>query len=168
MLLGDVTKDQLEHYFFVEALRVKQVARLCSCNVRIIRQYMKQYSIKLDPSIWYNQPSHYLRKLLVQGVKFTPRQESIVVGCILGDGSLYKSDGSINANLMFSQKISRKRYVEWLRDELQPFVPHPVSESSTTANGIKHFNANIHTVYHSEFTRFRNLFYPSCYENART
>jgi len=83
-----------------------------------------------------------------------------MVGSILGDGSLLV--GTRNSQLRIAQSIKHKSYVEWLREELQPFVSRPVHlgtiELKTT--GKDYGYAQFSPVYYSEFTRFRDLFYP--------
>lgn len=157
----DITKEQLEYYFFTEALSLKQAAERYRCSAYTIRRRVKEYNIKLDPSIWskgYMSP--YLRKLLVQGVELTPRQESIVVGCVLGDGCLQVVNTNGNACLEFEQTYKRKGYVEWLREELQPFVPRPLAKYTGYAFGVESTSVRLGTVFHPEFTRFYSMFYP--------
>lgn len=138
----DITKEQLEHDFFVEALSIYQVAKKHNCSDYPIKRRVKEYGIYLDPSVWGVGTSHYVRKLLIDKVILTPRQISILVGCILGDGCL---DGSTrNASLQFSQKYSREGHVEWVRDEFQPFAPKQVYKSTTKGWG-KLFSIELET-----------------------
>lgn len=158
MARNDVTKSQLGHYFFIEALSVKQVAKECCCDVGTIRRRLDMYGIELDPNIWYPGARDYVRKLLVYRVKLTPRQESIVVGCVLGDGYLNKS--TRNAMLYFSQTVRRCNSVSWLQKELQPFTPGSVCEFTTvTVTGVMSITAYMYTVHHPEFTKFHKMFY---------
>lgn len=138
---NDITKEQLEYDFFVEALGVYQVAKKHNCSWAPIKRLVKKYGIELDPNIWGVGTSQYVRKLLIDKVVLTPRQISILIGCVLGDGSinLNKSSKSKNAKLQFSQKISCKGYVEEIRNVFQPFVPHPVHTTTTRGWGKRLF-----------------------------
>ncbi len=138
----NITEEMLRCNFFIEALSINQVARKYACSYLTIKYHLEVYGIYLDPEIWYTGgTSSHVRKLLLQGDKFTPRQVSILVGLVLGDGHINK--GRRNSQLQFEQAIRRKGYVQWIRDELQPFTPHPVHKTTTRGWGGKLFDVDV-------------------------
>lgn len=156
----DISKEQLEKYFFEDAMSVAQVAREFGCDGNTIRRRLQGYGIELDPGFWYRGASQYARKLYLQGVKFTSRQESIVVGTVLGDSHLNKRRRNRYASLYLSQCIKHREYVDWMWEGLQPFFTAPVYIVSQIMNGAYHYYARLHTIRYPEFDRFHTMFYP--------
>jgi len=169
MKIDTITKEQLQAYFYEQGMSTYQVAKEFNCRPSTVERRLQRHHIDLDPNIWGINTSQAVRLLLLQGAKLTRRQQSIVVGSILGDGCLSTGNGK-HACLICMQCIARRGYVEWLQEELRPFTSSPISTPTTNikaSNKMRHSflsksykHARFHTVQCSEFTRFYNLFYP--------
>ena len=146
-----LTKEQLEHDFFVLGLTQKQVAVKYNCYVGTVYRYQKKYSILSDNLFKWSSPK--TKQLLIQGAVLSSIQKSIVVGSLLGDGHVHKSGHiqSRNANFTCSQCISRKSYLEWKHETLLPFS-RPIYYMK------KEKAVMFDTVCYKAFTEYYNLF----------
>jgi hypothetical protein len=57
-----------------------------------------------------------------QSLFLTQEQKSVLVGSILGDGTLRLGERAINANFKVEQGLAQKDYVFWKYDIFQPWV----------------------------------------------
>lgn len=80
-------------------------------------------------------------------------QKCVLVGKILGDGSIISNIAKSNYRLQVEQKRDHKEYVEWLVDIFYDWVLSPPRYMPT------HRSWKFRTISHKEFTFFRNLFY---------
>jgi len=155
MKLNYVTKKELEIALLQEGVSINQLAKDHGCSWITMRDWIREYGIEYDHKI-AALPSQAVRKLFLNKTKLTDRQISIVVGTILGDGSIQKNRGGRNAYLATSQCARRKAYVEWKAKELRPFVTRSLRKAGT----IAHPAYIMDTVYHEEFTFFFDMFRP--------
>jgi hypothetical protein len=104
--------------------------------------------------------------------KLTKKQIDILMGCLLGDGSLSnpESNGSINSRFSFCQKASNKERVEEIAGILHPFSSKvkiekgwkPIKSFQNYINHDKNevlFRATMYTCSHPAFTQLRNEWY---------
>ena len=61
-------------------------------------------------------------------MRLTPRQRSIIVGAILGDGHLESQDHGRTFRLKVEHSSHQRSYVDWLYDQLRPIVGTPPRE----------------------------------------
>ena len=146
------TKEQLEHDFFTLLLNKREVAVKYGYSPYTIGTWLREWDIKRLDVIKYNSSSQ-VRKLRLAGTVLTDRQKSIIVGSILGDGSISKMDhvATKSARLYIGQKDSRKEYLVWLGEELQPFL-RKISRR-------KQGNYLLATICHPVFNKFYDLFW---------
>ncbi len=87
----------------------------------------------------------------VKRLRFTPFEREIVIGCLLGDGTLSKSGKEYR--LRVEHQAAHREYVEWKYNQLQRFC--------VTASQFlqQHQSYRFGTVGHPELTRLRTLFY---------
>ena len=55
-------------------------------------------------------------------IHFTPKQQSLIVGSLLGDATMRMGKGAINANFKIEQGLMQKEYVLWKYEILKPLV----------------------------------------------
>jgi len=149
-----VSKEQLEHDFFILGLSQNQVCKKYNCREDAIRRRMREFNIVLDPSL--KRTSQQQRILLLTKTELSMRQQSILVGSILGDSHIGKLLGvqTKNANISFSQCIRRKEYLEWKLQELVPFSRFLCIDKSGEG-------CSFETIRHPIFNVFYDLFVKS-------
>ena len=93
-----------------------------------------------------------------RGIKsLTKRQRAIVIGKILGDGTIEKNGNY--SRLRVCQSDKQKDYVYWLYEELKPFVTNNIrtSKASGYRNSRDQFRFDTYSL--QVFEEYRNLFY---------
>jgi hypothetical protein len=160
----DVTKENLENDFFKLGLSRLQAAKKYDTTLFRIQSKMDAFDIKLNPLI-KDISSQYVRLLYINNVQLTDKQESLLVGSILGDGSFVKT---IERTAAFSiwQRADRKSYLEWIKEELQPFTPNSVKECTIKPKPDKEGNTRksskavyLQTTHYIAFDKFLEMFY---------
>lgn len=90
---------------------------------------------------------------LRQKLKLSDWQKSVLIGKILGDGSLVPTFTGKNFRLKIEQQVKHREYVEWTEQIFHSWV----------ISGIKFIASNnslgFRTISHPELTMFRNKFY---------
>lgn len=147
----DIPLETFQHLY--EKFNPVQIAQLYQVRPDRVWDYLKRNGIKkIAPWERLNLPN-----------QLTATQQEILVGNLLGDGSLQK----VNANASFSFTQSRQRagYVRWLKNRLEPFVsPRGIAFATQTypykgkqkISYIVRFFTHCHPI----FTQFHKLFYP--------
>lgn len=89
------------------------------------------------------------------------KQKSVLVGSMLGDGTLQVGKGAVNANFKTEQGLEQKKYVWWKYKIFRPWVFTPPKISYRyTENRIKYPKSLwFRTVRHPLITKFHQLFY---------
>src|SRR3990167_6953587 len=96
------------------------------------------------------------------GIHPTQRQEQIILGCLLGDGTLTKPTNGLNYHFSVSHADSQRGYFNWMADELRSLV-----SSIATYTRFDHrcgkFQTTIrlNTITCPYFSRLRDLTYPA-------
>ena len=91
----------------------------------------------------------------------TQEQRSVLVGSILGDGTLRLGAGAVNANLKIEQGLAQKDYVVWKYNIFRPWVfTEPKISYRYNESGEKYAKSWwFRTVRHPILTRFHKKFY---------
>ena len=89
------------------------------------------------------------------------QQHSLIVGTLLGDGTLRVGSGAINANLKIEQGLAQQEYVWWKYHILKPFVfTGPKISYRYRENGEKYRKSLwFRTIRHQSLTAFHKRFY---------
>ena len=95
----------------------------------------------------------------------TDEQKSLIVGSMLGDGTLRVGEGAVNANLKIEHGLAQQDYVWWKYNILKPLVfTGPKISYRYKENGDKYAKSLwFRTIRHPEITDFHKRFY----ENGR-
>jgi len=158
-LLRMITEEELRDLLFNKYMTPAGIGVLYKVDNQTVERAIDILGIELDKEIWYRGSSPKQRELFSKGIKLTDRQHQIIVGNLLGDGSICKSGKS--AYFSISQNRAHKEYIDWLYEELLPFS-RAVSETSNTDENGKEFYGNcLQTISTPEFLEYRNLFYPN-------
>lgn len=120
--------------------------------------WMRKYKIPTRPST--QSIYHELRDTM-----FSKHQIDLIIGSVLGDGSLRIPRRGKTA--MFSEKHSEKQkaYLEWKRDLLKPFVKSDLYKEETKNHVISSIDCVVDNSYsfrsisHPMLTEIYNIFY---------
>lgn len=96
-------------------------------------------------------------------LSLTPDQVSILIGSILGDGTLRLAKGAINANFKVEQGLVQKDNVFWKYNNFKEWVLTPPKISYRYNNERIKYKKSwwFRTFNHPEITYFQKLFYPN-------
>ncbi len=95
----------------------------------------------------------------------TPSQRQMLLGTLLGDGSVLRRPGGINAYYSIAHGIKQEDYCRLKAEVLKNFVrsmPRLIEDKM----GRKH-KCRFSTVAHTEFTLLRAMCYPYCHERKK-
>lgn len=95
-------------------------------------------------------------------LKLNSQQMSVIVGSMLGDGTIQTGKNAINSNLKIEQCLAQKEYVFWKYSFFKEWVSTPPKLSYRyTEDRIKYQKSWwFRTVRHPEITVLRKYFYP--------
>jgi len=100
-------------------------------------------------------------KVIKSTLKINPQQRSLIIGSILGDGTLRIGSKAINANLKIEHGLPQKEYVFWKYSILRPFVFTEPKVSYRYRENRKRYAKSwwFRTVRHPLITEFYKQFY---------
>jgi len=118
------------------------------------------------------ETKHWQKKwiLIKKSLDLTPRQKSVIIGSLLGDGTMRTGKKAKNANLKIEHGLEQKEYVGWKYDILKPFVfTEPKISYRYRENSKKYLKSWwFRTIRHPILTRIYNQFYlGEGYRNGR-
>lgn len=100
-----------------------------------------------------------------QELVLKPKQHHLIVGLLLGDGSMRCPGRSHHANLTVEHGAAQKEYVWWKYERFKEWVLTPPNE----IRRIYHKDSNrmlvswrFSTITHAAFTNYYKLFYRDC------
>ena len=137
---------------------VAVVAAFLGIPYSTVYSWYKKDNIQLQPSCMtvYQE---------LREVELNKTHRSVILGSILGDGSLLKNKGAKNARLQIGHCTKQYGYLMWKKDLLAPFVhrvtkaedpgPKVICGVNSYCNGYYFIN----TVVHPQITEYRNKFY---------
>ena len=100
-----------------------------------------------------------LLKDYLKTIQFTPLMAEVLVGIMLGDGTLQRNGGT-NCFLKYDQGYANRLVVQLVYLIFEPYVGKPPSIRYKTVNGErKEHSVWFRTFRFKEFTRYQNLFY---------
>lgn len=96
-----------------------------------------------------------------RGLSLTQRQISILVGSLLGDGTLIVGKNAINANFKTEQGLRQKDYVFWKYEQFKEWVTTPPKISVRYDEKRVPYEKSwwFRTIRHPNITLFHKLFY---------
>lgn len=90
-------------------------------------------------------------------ISINPNQEQLIVGTLLGDGCLYRSDKRHNYRLCIGQCEKQSEYFIWKYEMLQPFINTYHTSIDKRGNSVM---LQASTIVHPQLNKFGNMFYP--------
>lgn len=97
--------------------------------------------------------------------EFSHSQKSLLIGSILGDGSLTQGKDCKNARFVERHGEKQKEYLIWKRNMLKPFTKSKIYEAKGGTHEITDVNCKTEksymfsTISHPYLTELRNIFY---------
>lgn len=97
------------------------------------------------------------------GLMLSKYQVSVLVGSLLGDGTLRTGKGAVNANFKVEHGLRQKDYVLWKYEMFREWVMTPPKISVRYDENRIPYQKSwwFRTVRHPEITMFRKKFYPN-------
>jgi hypothetical protein len=134
------------------------VASYLSIPYSTIYSWYKKEGIKLLPSCMtiYEE---------LREVELSPTHKSVVLGSILGDGSLLKNRRSKNARLQIGHCTKQLGYLKWKKELLNPFVKRITlaeKPGKKIIQGKDSYSSGyyfINTIAHPGITKYFNKYY---------
>ncbi len=157
------TKDLLYDLYSRKKLSIGQIAKKLKIGKTSVKRYLKRYKIKIRSS----KEGQKLR--LQQDGKFggyikeklTDRQKQLLIGTLLGDGTLYLDKRGTNARIKIQHSRKDRGYLKFKHSILKNFVTGKIiQERQFNKKAGKYYSSLVFiTITHPEFSRFRELFY---------
>lgn len=152
-------RDKLHDLYVSRKLSMSKIASMYNVSTMTIRAWLKKNNIQTRPS------THNVYKELKQ-TPFGKDQQSLIIGSILGDGSLTQRRDCKNARFTERHGEDQKDYTVWKKNKLKPFTKSNLEIS----DGGKHIISGVKcvvgksykftTISHPWLTDLRSLFYP--------
>lgn len=138
---------------------VGKVSAFLGIPYSTVYAWYKDYKIALPPSCMtiYDE---------LRMTPFSEQQKSVVLGSVLGDGSLQKSKRAKNARLQIGHSDLQLDYLKWKKDLLAPFVSRLTRAEGpgpTIICGVKSYSNGytlLNTIVHPDITNYYNRY---CY-----
>lgn len=94
-------------------------------------------------------------------LELTSTQASILIGSLLGDGTLRLGERAVNANFKIEHGLSQKIYVSWKYDHFKKWVLTPPKISYRYRKNGERYEKSwwFRTIRHPKITLFHKLFY---------
>ena len=91
----------------------------------------------------------------------SPKQKSVIIGSLLGDGTMRVGKGARNANFKIEHGLEQKEYVDWKYSILSPLVFTEPTISYRYTKDRKKYPKSwwFRTIRHPLFTKIYNKFY---------
>jgi len=137
---------------------VGKVSSYLSIPYSTVYSWYKKYDIELLPSCMtiYEE---------LRSIDFSDIHKSVLLGSILGDGSLLKNRRSKNARLQIGHCTKQLDYLKWKKELLNPFVKKVTlaeKPAPKIINGKKSWSSGyyfINTIAHPDVTKYYNKYY---------
>ena len=151
-------KNLLYDLYINKELSLSKIASMYNVTSMTIRKWLHNNSINTRPStrVIYND---------IRKIDFTDLQKSLLVGSILGDGSVIINKDCKNAHFIERHGERQKQYLLWKKESLNPFTKSKVSFTEAgnhEISGVKCYVSRSYmfsTITHSYLTELRHIFY---------
>lgn len=145
-------KETLIREYIENKLNQNEIAEKYNISQQTVSRYFKKYDIECRPK--HSLPDEILTEL----------EEQFIFGKLLGDGSVYKGQKSVNCRLGFAHGIKQKEYCEYCYEFIKRWCKNPPVYREQKRNP-KIYSTPIlkkyvlESISHPEFSRLRRYFY---------
>lgn len=156
-------RDLLCDLYSKKNFSMGQIAKKLKIGKTSVKRYLQKYKIKIRKSK-EGQKLRLQRDGKFGGYikeKLTDTQRQLLVGTLLGDGSLYLNKRNTNARLKIQHSEKDKDYLKFKHAILENFVTGKVirERKSNKKTGKDYSSLLFITTTHPEFTKFYKLLY---------
>lgn len=99
-------KETLEREYLENGLTQKQIAEKYNISRVSVVRLMQEYGISTRPPYLRRSPE-------LEDAELTELEEQFLLGKLLGDGSIYLGNSSLNYRLGFAHCVKQKEYIEY-------------------------------------------------------
>lgn len=148
--VSDLTSKQIEDILrkFDDGITIKDLSRWYELSEPAISRLLKS---KNRNFVYSNRKYDILRQTPINSI-----QKQIIVGCLLGNGSLHKDSQKGNFKLSFNHSEAQEQYFHWKVAMLDPFI-------NTYRKGFDERKKSVMlqtaTICHQDLNMFANMFY---------
>jgi hypothetical protein len=148
--LSDFTNDQIQNIInrFNNKETIEEIAKWYEISPPAISRLLKSKNIEVTP---LGRKYDILRETPINTI-----QKQFLIGCILGDGCLYKDSENSNYKLSFGHCKAQEQYFHWKIMMMDPFINGFRESNDKRGNSIMLQAA---TITHKDFNYFAKLFY---------
>ena len=145
-------KETLEKEYVTNGLTQKQIAEKYNISRKNVIYLMQSYNMKVRPK--HSMPDEEL----------SLQEEDFIFGKLLGDGSIYKGESSINHRLGFAHGEKQKEYIEYCHSFISKWCNNPPVYREQQRDP-KIYSTPVlkkyvlETISHPEFSRIHRYFY---------
>ncbi|MCZ2224540.1 MAG: hypothetical protein LC122_13025 [Chitinophagales bacterium] len=144
----DIPKEKLIELYQIQKLNMKQIAKIYNVDRTTISNKLKHFEIEINHNIRKNEYKNL--------ISLNDNQKSLIVGTLLGDGSLIKNKNRKFPYLKVSHCEKQKDYLIWKKDILGELVNSVSCYNDKRGNSIMH---SFNSLSSKEFIDTYNLFY---------
>lgn len=151
-------KELLHDLYINKEYSMSKIASIYGVSTMTIRAWLNRNKIKTRIST-----QNIYREL--KTTEFSPTQKSLVIGSILGDGSLTLGKDCTNARFVERHCEDQRDYLLWKKELLKPFTKSKICESEGgeyIISGVKCLVSKSYifsTISHPYLTELRSIFY---------
>lgn len=151
-------KELLNKLYVKEHKSLSNIAKDYSVSAMTVRAWLKKVGIEVRPS------TVTIYKEL-KTTEFSDSQKYLIIGSILGDGSITKGKDCVNARFVERHCEKQLGYLQWKKNKLKPFVKSKLNKVIGGAHIISGVECNtqdsymLSTISHPYLTDLYDMFY---------
>lgn len=148
--LSDFTNNQVQDIInkFNNKETIKDIAKWYEISPPAISRLLKSKNINIIP---IGRKYDILRETPINTI-----QKQFLIGCVLGDGCLYRDGKNSNFKLSFGHCKKQEEYFHWKIALMDPFINTFRESNDKRGNSIM---LQTTTITHKDFNQFANMFY---------
>lgn len=149
MPIDDLTVEDFRRLYYDEYLTEAQIAERYGTYQVAVNRFRRRHGFES-----LGKTGRIERQL----PDFTARQKSVLLGSLLGDGSM-SAPGSATARFSEGHSLKQREYTDWKADVLEPFVSSRYASTKRNPDGREFHAWNFATVSTTKLRPFYDLFY---------
>lgn len=143
-----INKEDLERLYIIENKTTKQIGEIYNVDRTTISNKLKKLGIEI------NKKQRQYQEL--NNKQLTKQQISLIIGSLLGDGSLIKNGRRITPYFKVSHCEKQKEYLEYKHDVLKPISTNIFKNIDKRGNSVMY---GFNTLSNCYLIELRDLFY---------
>jgi hypothetical protein len=151
-------RDLLYDLYVNKEFSLSKIASMYSVSSMTVRAWLHKNKINTRTS------TQTIYKELKQ-TSFSESQKSLIIGSLLGDGSIILGKDCVNARFIERHGEQQREYLLWKRNSLKPFTMSKITETDSGTHEISGNKCKVSksymfsTISHPYLTELHKLFY---------